>query len=101
MIEFEDQLRSALGRRQAPPDFARQVLAGAGRLDRPKVQRWQPWLAGSLAASLLVGCLAFADYEQRRELAEAHEARTKVMQALRITSVKLRRIERRVEGVNQ
>jgi hypothetical protein len=101
MIEFEDQLRSALGRQQAPPNFARHVLARAGRLDRPKVQRWQPWLAGSLAASLLVGCLGYADYEQRRELAEARDTRTKVMRALRITSVKLRRIEKRVEGINQ
>lgn len=101
MIEFEDQLRSALGRQQAPRDFARQVLSRAARLDRPNVKRWQPWLAGSLAASLLVGCLGFANYEQRRELDQAREARTKVMRALKITSVKLRRIEKRVEGINQ
>lgn len=55
MIEFEDQLRSALGRQPAPPDFAMQVLARAARLDRPAVKRWQPWLAGSLAASLWWG----------------------------------------------
>ncbi len=101
MIEFEDQLRSALGRQQPPSDFARRVLARAARLDTPKVPRWQPWLAGSLAASLLVGCLGFASYEQQREKEQAREARVKVRQALHITSVKLRRIEKRVEGINQ
>ena len=101
MIEFEDQLRSALGRQQPPPDFTRQVLARAARLDRPKVKSWHPWAAGCLAASLLVGCLSFANYEQQREREQAREARTKVMRALKITSVKLRHIEKRVEGINQ
>jgi hypothetical protein len=101
MIEFEDQLRSALGRRQAPPDFARHVLARAARLERQRVLPWHSWAAGCLAASLLVGCLGFANYEQRRELEQARDARGKVLQALAITSGKLRRIEKRVEGISQ
>jgi hypothetical protein len=66
-----------------------------------RVQRWQPLAAACLAASLLLGCLGFANYEQRREMEQVRDARAKVRQALRITSVKLRRIEKRVEGINQ
>jgi hypothetical protein len=101
MIEFEDQLRSALGRQQAPADFARQVMMRAARLERQRVRPWHPWAAGCLAASLLVGCLGFAGYEQRREMEQARDARSKVLQALAITSGKLRSIEKRVEGISQ
>jgi hypothetical protein len=101
MIDFEDQVRSALGRQQPPPDFVRQVMAKVARMERQRIRPWHPWAAGCLAASLLVGCLGFANYEQHREMEQARDARSKVLQALAITSGKLRRIEQRVEGMKQ
>lgn len=97
MMEFEDHLRSALARKEPSPGFAREVLQRAARMERQKVRRWQPWLAGCVAASLLVGMIGL---EQRREREQARDARAKVMQALSITSGKLRQIGKKVEGLN-
>ena len=101
MIELEDHLRNALARQAAPPDLTQKVLLRAARIERQRVRWWQPWAAGCLAASLLIGSLAIANVEQRREIEHARYARAKVMQALAITSGKLHHIEKQLEGFTQ
>jgi hypothetical protein len=97
MIDFEDQLRSALQREVPPQDFTGKTLARAAALKRARLSRWRPWIAGSLAASLLAGTWGATQIEHRRER-RAHE---QLMLALRITSTKLQQIEKKVEGPNR
>lgn len=64
MSEWEDELRSALRRREPPHGFAERVLAHAAPRRSP-VQRWA-W--GAVAACLLVlaGGVEFRQYQGRK-----------------------------------
>lgn len=100
MMDFEDQLRSALGRENPPDGFAERLAARVGR--RPLSRNvWKPWAAGLLAASLLAGAYGLKEFEDHRNRQRGQAARTQLLQALQITSNKLQRIRKRVEMVNQ
>jgi hypothetical protein len=107
MRPLEDNLRSALRRRQAPAGFHQSVLSQirTGEWEamrnrrrsffrRPAVR----WLVTSLA-SLLLG-IGFALYrrEQRRQR-EARQAGRQAILALRITSSELNRVWERAQSV--
>lgn len=95
MIDFEDQLRSALARKEPLPDFAQNVLKRAkGR------ERWKAWAAGCIAASVLVGSVGVLDWQQKRERQREELAGAQLVQALEITSNRLRQIHKRVERIN-
>jgi hypothetical protein len=107
---IEDELRRALRRQEAPPDFARQVLA---RIAEPSSIRqiardswWriftQPlvrWAAVSAtAASLVIGGIHYRSVERDRARGEA--AKQQLMLALRIAGSKLQLAKARVNEIN-
>ena len=100
MSGFEDHLRAAMSREDPSGDFAGQVLARAAARERSRRNRWKPWITGSIAASLLLGAAGLLDLEQQRERERARSAGAQLKVALAITSSKLRRIERKLEGMN-
>jgi hypothetical protein len=100
MIDFEDQLRNALARKEPPDGFTERVIA---RVERHRSRRsfWKPWAAGCLAASLLAGAWGLKEFEDRRNRERGQAARAQLLQALQITSSKLHRIQKKVEMVEQ
>jgi transposase len=97
MMDFEDQLRGALERKDPSPGFAARVVARA--TSRPKPAgwaHWRAWGAAGIAASLFVGALSL-DLD-RRERQQGEAARAQLIQAMQITSSQLQRIQRRVQG---
>ena len=100
MMNFEDQLRNALARKEAPEGFAERLAARVGR-DNSRRRFWKPWAAGCLAASLLAGACGLKQFEDRRSRERGQAARAQLLQALEVTGSKLHRIQKRVEVVEQ
>src|SRR5258708_38406902 len=100
MTDLEHHVRSALARKEPPPGFAERVLA---RIEQGKSRRsfWKPWAAGCLAASLLAGAFGLKQFENRRDREQGQTARAQLLQALEITSSKLKRIQKKIEVVEQ
>lgn len=98
MMDFEDQLRRALERKDPSPGFAERVMAAAaaGRPRPSAWTRWRAWGAASIAASLFVGALSLDLDRRQRQQGEA--ARAQLIQAMQITSSQLQRIEKKVQG---
>lgn len=98
-MDFEQQLRRVLERKAAPGDFATRVTVEARRRSRRAGvwAHWRRWMAVPVAASLVVLAIGL---EQRRER-QGEAAKAQLIQALRITSGKLDRIQKRVRGVNK
>jgi hypothetical protein len=99
MEDFERQLRDALARKEQPPTFDSKVFAAiaAGSSKRWVFWRWGPWRWEAVAASVLVLAAFWAQREQalhERAAGEAAKARLEV--ALKITVVKLSKIQRTV-----
>jgi hypothetical protein len=90
---LERELKGALSREEPPVDFAARVLRRAEMPVRP-VYRWPRWLA---AAAVIVLAGAGLGYRQYR----GEMAKEQVMQAFKITSVKVNRIQSAVEGVGK
>lgn len=90
---FEKELRAALRREPAPPDFAARLRR---RLPTPIWRRAAVW---AIAAALLLAAAippAVSEYQrQRRE--QALEARRQLFVALNITSIKLRQTKERIQ----
>ena len=101
MNDFEDRLKSALSREQPSADFTSRVLVRVQHVEQDRLNRWKPWAAGCIAASLLVGGFGLADIEQRRDREQVQTAHAQLVRALEITSAKLQRIQRKVDGINQ
>jgi hypothetical protein len=99
MTDFEDQLRRALERKDPSADFAERVMARAAKTKRPLAwMNWRSWAAAGIAASLCLGALGL-ELEQRRKIEQQGQAaRAQLIQAMHITSAKLQRIHKRVQG---
>jgi hypothetical protein len=90
---LEQELQSALGRKDPPADFAGRVMGQAGReAGKPPARPWPRWLAAAAAVMLIAG--AGLRYRQYR----GEVAREQVMQAFRIASVKVSHIQTQVRG---
>ena len=100
MMDFEDQLRSALARKEAPEGFAERVAARVGR-GNSRRSFWKTCAAGCLAASLWAGACGLKQFEDRRSRERGQAARAQLLQALEITGSKLHRIQKRVEVIEQ
>jgi hypothetical protein len=98
MTEFEDQLRRALERKEPSVDFTTRVMARATRAKRPFWwSGWQSWTAAAVAASLCLGLILETEH-RRREEQQGEAAKAQLMQAMHITSAKLRQIHKKVQG---
>lgn len=94
MNDFEQELTQALARKPAPDGFAARVLARAQTVPA----RWPPrWAGIALAASLLIGTIAWAQWDRRDRERRAH---AQLLLALKITSGQLHKIHNRLEGAN-
>jgi hypothetical protein len=81
-MNLDEELKLALRRKEPPPGFRDRVLAATRR---PR-QTWRP-LAAAALLTLVIGGTTAHYIEQRRE---GQRAKAQVLQALRITSQKLR-----------
>jgi hypothetical protein len=101
--DFEQEMRSALRRDPAPPDFAANVLARvADQESRDKVIRLPVWrrpAAWAIAAGLCIAAIVpplAMEYQQRRA-ARALEARRELLIALEVTRTKLQQTRERIQ----
>ena len=90
-MDLEEQLKEALARKPAPDGFAGRVTARA-RVRRSSASRW-----ASAAAVLLIVAGGGAAYRQH----QGAVAKEQVMTAMKITAVKLHRIQTQVLEVRQ
>jgi len=99
MTDFEDQLRRALERKDPSADFAARVVARATQPKRPLAWvSWRSWAAAGIAASLCLGALGLEVEHSRKIEQQGQAARAQLIQAMHITSAKLQRIHKRVQG---
>jgi hypothetical protein len=122
MQPLEDELGRALRRLDAPPGFTNRVMARVEQASASKprpawlrpLQAFWSWaeawtgqsavLGLAATAAVLVLAVSFAAWRQHRlreEQRQGELARAQVMQALRVTSVKLQRVRSRVREATQ
>jgi hypothetical protein len=102
MDDFERQLKEALAKREPSPFFEARVLGAAKRQGREHHASARMWWASAIAAAVLVTTGSAWQYERTvQEQAAGNEAKARLELALKITSVKLQRISRKVEGIQQ
>ena len=97
-MSFEDDLRLALRREQAPADFAARVVAQAEAgarihpVPKPRYSAWRPLtaMAAGIAMMVLVPAAIDRYEEQKREAREGVQAEQQLIRALRLTSSKLK-----------
>jgi hypothetical protein len=95
-VNLEDDLRAALRREPAPPDFAAKVLARTV-LQTPRVLPFwrRPATLAMAAALALAAVVPPAVYEYRRHQ-RGIEAKNQLMLALSITRTQLQQVRERI-----
>lgn len=100
-MSFDDELRRAMRPVDPGPEFTARVLAAVnaqppalaerGLAPRAYRRQWarRSWMWPALAASLVGAVVGARYFEVKRETERGLEARTQLMQALRVTSEKL------------
>jgi len=100
MDDFEQQIKDALAKKEPSPFFETRVLGAVKRQAREHRASSRMWWASAVAAVLLlVTGSAWQHSRTVREEAAGKEAKARLELALKITSVKLQRISRKVEGI--
>lgn len=105
MDDLERQLQQALARQDAPPWFEEKVLRAAARQPERRSTAWfgraypMRWATAALATLLLSGGIVWQHEREQRIAGEAAKAQLQL--ALRITSGKLQKIEKRIESIEQ
>jgi hypothetical protein len=101
MDDFEKQIQEALAKQDPSPFFEARVLGAVKRQARERRASSRMWWASAVAAILLVITGSAWQQHQRdvREEAAGKEAKARLELSLKITSVKLQRISRKVEGI--
>jgi hypothetical protein len=104
MNDFEKQIRDALARKEPSPGFEARVLAAAGRTEErrnwwqfPFVGRMR-WASAVVATVTVVTAVAWRHERAVEDRAAGEAAKARLELALKITSVKLARIQQRVEA---
>jgi hypothetical protein len=95
MDRLEESLKHALARKDPPAGFAEKVAARATA--KPPTHGWMPqrWVAAAAVVMMAAG----GGMAYRRHQGEM--AKEQVMQAMKITAVKLHRIQVHVQEVRQ
>ena len=87
-MSFEDDLRRALEREPAPPDFAARIL------ERARPRRRFPL---AIAAAVAVAVLIPSGIYQYRQRQKAIEARDQLIVALSITQLQLQHVQQQIQ----
>ncbi len=99
MTDFEDQLRRALERKEPSADFTARVMARATQAKRPLAwPHWRSFAAAGIAASLFLGAVGLEMEHRSKVQQQGQAARAQLIQAMHITSTKLQKIHKRVQG---
>ena len=108
MKRLEEELKTALRRREPPAGFAERVLNRAAE-QRSRPGRWERLVAGfriprmrwaTALAVLLVLITGFEYERQRRIRTEGEEAKQQMLLALEITARQLRIVEKSIQEVS-
>ena len=92
-MNLENELRQALRREPAPPDFAAGILAKTRT-----IPRWRSRATLALAAGLVLAAIVpSAILRHHREEQRALEARDQLLTALRITRIQLQHAKARIQ----
>jgi hypothetical protein len=104
--EFEESLRRAMQRREAPLGLKQRVLARARERRQAQRSRW--WMLQRVAASIVLAaaCGGYAVYhqhaqEQVEEQRKGEEVRQQVLTAMRITNRALNHVSTRLSADSQ
>lgn len=94
MNDFEQELRSALRRKEPPAGFASRVRA---RTRQERSQRGREWIAGAIAACLLLAAGGGFGYQQY----QGRKASRELVAALEIAGSKLSSVQKKVSELNR
>jgi len=97
MDRLEEELKQALARKAPGEGFAERVAARAASAERRVARFPLPRWSMALAATVLLGVSGGLAYRRH----EGEVAKEQVMQAMRITAVKLNHIQAHVREVRQ
>jgi hypothetical protein len=109
MSHLEDQLKSALGRKEPAEDFTQRVLLG---IARPAPRSWldelvillRPPRLQWVAASFVILVVPFAALEYRRERqvrAQGEMAKQQLMLAMKIAGAELHHAQQQVQRISR
>ena len=101
MDDFEKRLKQALTRQEPPPWFEAKVLAAVG--SAPPARRpgfWMRWASLAVACLMLIAAVTYQHERQVRERAAGQEAKARLELALKITRVKLQKIDQKLRAIN-
>jgi hypothetical protein len=110
MSHLEDELKSALGRKEPAGDFTAKVLqriaqpAPRSRFDELIVLLRPPrlqWVAASLAISLIVPFAALEYRQQRQIRAQGEAAKQQLILAMRIAGTELHHARQEVQRMSR
>lgn len=109
MEDFERQLKNAMVRREPPPWLEAKVLAAAASAQpEPKPAWWSHlsfvrmrWASALVAVLVVLVGIFWQQDRATRQRAEGEAAKAKLEAALRVTSVKLRKIQQIVQAMER
>ena len=102
MDDFEQQLKNALARKDAPDWFEAKVTAAVRREAPPPARRpvfGLRWASALAATALVIGGVTWQHERAERAAGEAAKARLEL--ALKITRAKLQKIEQKLNEVER
>ncbi len=104
MNDFEKQIRDALARKEPSPGFEARVLAATRRVEA-RSSWWNGlfsgrarWASAVVAAVVVIAAVGWRHERDVEERAAGEAAKARLEQALKITSVKLAKIQEKVEA---
>jgi len=97
MEDLEKQLKSAFQKQDAPEWFEARVMAAAKRAEGEKKSRprWQ-WLVATAMAGVIAVGVGVEHQREVKERAAGEAAKAQLELALKITSVKLQKIQQKL-----
>lgn len=97
MDDLEKQLKSAFAKEDAPEWFEARVMAATRRAEAHKPRRRWQWLVATAMAAMLAVTAGWEHQREVEERAAGEAAKAQLELALKITSVKLQQIQKRID----